>query len=216
MPAASELISLGDKQRLKSLSIRGTKYILLFCVPPAVFLAATSELTLKIWMGPEFALHGSAAMLPLVIGVFFQGIITVQSMIIVGAGKIRLLTIATTIGGVISAILCLALTKPFGICGSATAFAFGATAIAIPVFIHGCRISCVTIMEIMRAAFLKPFIASIINYFFLIAFKHMVGNIIDLIILAAASIVIYAASLLALKAIGKDDISALRNFFPRN
>ncbi len=216
MPAASELMSLGDKQRLKMLSIRGTKYLLMCSIPPAVFLAAAPELTLNLWMGPEFALHGSAAMIPLVAGVFLQGIIAVQSMILVGAGKIKLMSNATMIGGIVSVALCIMLTKPLGIAGAAAAYAAGAATIAIPVFIYGCRLSDVGFREIASAAFLRPMVAAIINFFFIIAFRHMVGSLIELIVFACASATVYAASLFILKAVDDDDIAAIRNFIPKN
>ncbi|HPI76720.1 MAG TPA: flippase, partial [bacterium] len=216
MPAASELMSLGDKQRLKRLSIRGTKYLLMCSIPPAVFLAAAPKLTLNLWMGPEFALNGSAAMIPLVIGVFLQGIIAVQSMILVGAGKIKLMSNATMIGGIVSVALCFMLTKTLGIAGAATAYAAGAATIAVPVFIYGCKLSNVGFREIARATFLKPTGAAIIDFFFIIAFRHMAGSLIELFVLACASATVYTTSLFILKAIDKDDIAAIRNFIPKH
>jgi O-antigen/teichoic acid export membrane protein len=76
-----------DKTRTKLLFVRGVKYTFLALFPFLLIVIVFAREGLTLWVGAEFAQHGTTVLQLLAIGVFFNGIAQVPFALAQGAGR---------------------------------------------------------------------------------------------------------------------------------
>ncbi len=125
LPAGSRYEAAGDRERLRALAVRGSRYTLAFFVPLAVTAIALSGPLLEVWLGERYR-EGEVALAILVSYWLLYGALAVTPGFLVGAGRAR--SVARYMAGVaaLSLGLSLALTPALGLEGPAlgTAIAF--------------------------------------------------------------------------------------------
>ena len=120
--------SSADAAAVQSLSERGLRLLIACLVPPLVAAAALAEPLLRIWAGPEFAIHGATVLRWLAVGVLFNGVAQIPFALLFARGRPKLVAIIHVFElPIYVALLAWALPK-YGIAGAGVAWA-GRTAI---------------------------------------------------------------------------------------
>ena len=123
-PAFSERGSEGSRSRLQELYIGSLRYLLVLIVPLFALVGFVGKDLLSIWMGSAFAMHSSAVLQFLALGVFFNALacIPYNALQALGrpdiTGKFHLLELPIYI------LLCILLIPRWGLIGAATANSF--------------------------------------------------------------------------------------------
>ncbi|KPL02739.1 MAG: hypothetical protein AMJ73_08390 [candidate division Zixibacteria bacterium SM1_73] len=86
VPASAEIFARGDKEGLRRLYYRGSKYLFAVSAPLFFFIVASSEMLVNVWVGPGYDLASSVIRI-LSFGYFFNLIMRVASSIALGMGK---------------------------------------------------------------------------------------------------------------------------------
>jgi O-antigen/teichoic acid export membrane protein len=122
LPTASAYSSRGQRERLRQLVLRGSRYTLALVVPVCVALICLSDLVLDVWLGQGFGEGGTAMALMLSYWLLF-GSLGVHQMVLVGCGRAREVAryMAAVAAGVL--VLSVALTPALGLEGPAVAVA---------------------------------------------------------------------------------------------
>ncbi len=87
MPAASELYSLDDEERLRTLYNRGSKYISLLAVPIAFFVITSAPTIMLLWMGTDKYEYSVLSIRILSVGYFFNILPGIVTPIFRGIGR---------------------------------------------------------------------------------------------------------------------------------
>ncbi len=116
IPMASHLDASGADEKLKSLFLRGTKYVLALVTPVVICLMVLAQPILTRWLGPSFGAMARDAQILVFPHLLIAGG-TIGDSIIVGTGAIKRrlpYSLSMVVGNL---VLSLLLVKPFGIRG---------------------------------------------------------------------------------------------------
>ncbi len=111
-----------DRKRTALLYGRSVKYLVLALFPLTLLIVALAQDGLKIWLGNDFAQHGSRVLQWLAVGVFLNGLAAAPFAIVQGAGRPDLTAKLHLIELPIYLIALFGLTKMQGIEGAAIAW----------------------------------------------------------------------------------------------
>ena len=89
IPASAELDAMQDRNKLKELHVRGTKYVILAAAPIACFLSAMAPTVILVWMGTQDFPLAILALRLLAMGYFFNIITGVVTSIVRGIGVLK-------------------------------------------------------------------------------------------------------------------------------
>ena len=118
LPAASELNYLNDRERLKDLYLRGSKYITLITAPLALFLWESAPLVLRAWMGDGDYRWSVVAVRILSIGYFFNVLTGIATNVARGMGVPQYEMRACSLIAAANFILSTVLTIKIGFVGA--------------------------------------------------------------------------------------------------
>lgn len=215
LPAASELESSGDTDRLRRLLVQGSRYILICCLPLTALLVVMPEQVLRLWMGAEFAERGAASMLLLAVGSCCQGAAMAPAMVLMGIGMARLIAVITLGAGAISTGLCILLIPRLGITGAAAAYAASMAAMVAPLYVYSCIRTRCGAVELLNNGIGRPLLAGAVNLGVLWIARSAAGGRAGLILVALAGVAVYAVALVVFKAVNADDIALAKSFLER-
>ena len=118
LPTASAYEAAGDRSRMRSLAVRGSRYTLAITVPLAVTAMVLAGPALEVWLGERYR-EGGTALAILVSYWLLMGQLAVTPSFLIGAGRAR--QVARTIAAVaaLNLALTLALTPWLGLEGPA-------------------------------------------------------------------------------------------------
>jgi O-antigen/teichoic acid export membrane protein len=122
VPTASRYAAAGDRDRLRELALRGSRYTLALFVPVCVVLMALAEPLLDVWLGERYG-DGAAALAILVSYWLLYGGLIVTPAFLVGAGRAPEVGKVFASAAVLNLALALVLTPELGIEGPALATA---------------------------------------------------------------------------------------------
>ena len=109
VPTASRYAATGDRERLRQLTLRGTRYTLALFVPLCVTLMALAEPILDVWLGDRYG-GGATALTILVSYWLLYGGLVVTPGFLVGAGAARYAARIYILVAALNLVLALALT----------------------------------------------------------------------------------------------------------
>lgn len=133
-PAVSYLNSLGDKEKLKQIYFKSTRYVVTLALISAASLILVGNTFISLWMGKEFA-EKSAFIIPVISVVFFFISTSVVGLWFYnGLGYSKINMISSLVGASCYLISSLILIPKFGLIGAAIAFSF--TLIPFPVYFY--------------------------------------------------------------------------------
>jgi len=121
-PMASELYSLGQLDHLRDIFTRSTRFIAALGAMAFIPLLVFGDLFLQVWVGPSVTSQASGVLRLLVLS-FYLGTLLVSliNSLVVGIGRIREFTIYGIVRGLVLAVGCLLLIRPFGLEGAGLA-----------------------------------------------------------------------------------------------
>jgi O-antigen/teichoic acid export membrane protein len=116
VPVSARYAAQGDAERTRELLLRGTRYMLAVVVPLVLVLTILAKPILSVWLGPKFAVAGTA--MSILVGYWLinaGGTVAVRMLIAVGRAR----TVALYAGAVAftNLVLSLGLTPSLGLNG---------------------------------------------------------------------------------------------------
>jgi len=161
MPAAAAYAAAGDRERLRELLIRGTRYVMLATLPLTVTSMVLAAPILHVWLGPRFA-AAATAMTILVSYWLVCAATGVGCSMLVAVGRVRLIAIYSGCVAALSLALSLALTPPLGLDGVVLGTSIPAAACAPAILRVYCRSFDVPVAVFLREALLPAYAAGVV------------------------------------------------------
>jgi O-antigen/teichoic acid export membrane protein len=198
LPVASTLHAEQDAARLRALYLTGTRLTLLIFTPTALTLAILGPRILAAWVGEAYAAYG-----PLVAVLTLAGLLSTSQWpgisILQGMARHRFLAGVALITGVANLALSIALAPALGLMGVALGTLIPATTEALLVICpFVLRTLGVRAGELLRAALLPALPLALV--LFSLGERLARGHLPELIVTAAAGLVVYLAGCLAIGA----------------
>jgi O-antigen/teichoic acid export membrane protein len=133
-PVVSFLNSLGDKEKLKQLYFKSTKYIIAFSLIIFSGLVLFGKPFLKVWIGKEISEISYPLLVIISIVFFFNSISSVGYYYYNGFGLSKINMISSFVGAIAYIIFAIVLIPAFNIKGAALSFVF--ILLPYPVYIY--------------------------------------------------------------------------------
>lgn len=111
-----------DKSKFTALHDRAVKYLFLIVAPVSIFLIVMAHPLLDVWLGREFAFHGTAVLQILALGVLINSLAQVPFSAIQAAGRPDLTAKLHLVEFPVYLACLWIFTKPLGIIGVALAW----------------------------------------------------------------------------------------------
>ena len=161
LPAASEIDAKKDHEKLERLYLRGSKYMIFLSFPVILFVAASAEVLMAIWMGPGFQKSAFVIQI-LAVGYLVNLIAGVGVTVSIGMGKPEFQMNAAILTMVLNIVMSVPLVIKIGFYG--VAYATTVALISGPVYffikLHD-RLG-ISTRVFMRKIILMPLAGSII------------------------------------------------------
>jgi len=134
MPAVSFINSAGDKEKLKDVCVRYTRYVLSISIIVFSGLVLLGKPFLFLWIGKDITEKSYPLLVIISVVFFFVSISNIGYYIYNGLGKARINMISSFIGAIAYLLSALVLVSKYGLIGSAFAFSF--ILVPYPVYIY--------------------------------------------------------------------------------
>jgi O-antigen/teichoic acid export membrane protein len=131
LPFASEVSETGDRARLKSLLLDGTRTAMLIGMPVTLVLALLALPAVRAWVGPGY--RDAATVLVFLAAA--EGLFSMTETawhILAGSGRVRLAAAVTSAEALVNVVASLALAKPLGPAGVALGTLIGVVLVDLP------------------------------------------------------------------------------------
>jgi O-antigen/teichoic acid export membrane protein len=112
-PAATALAVEGRTDKVRELSLRGSRYVVLAMLPMATMLCVYGGPFLGAWVAPDFRALGSMLAVLVVVELFNVGQ-RVSALVVIGLGKHRPFAVATILSALAGVALAVILVRFFG------------------------------------------------------------------------------------------------------
>jgi O-antigen/teichoic acid export membrane protein len=132
-PLSSELLALGQTDRLHALYVRATRLVVAFVAAVSIPPMILSSEILRVWLGEEFVLRSSDVFVILIATYFVLALTAVPFYVAMGAGRPKINAFFSLCTVVLDVVLLLVLTPRFGIEGAAVAYLLSLA--PVPLFI---------------------------------------------------------------------------------
>lgn len=159
MPAVSELNAKGETQKIKTLYLRTTKYLVLFSLPCFAISVSVAHIIVEAWIGPGFDLSALVLRI-LAIGYFSNLFGATISFVVQGAGKPEIQMRAAFLSLTLNITLSIILFFFFGFNGVMLGTSCAMTITLIYYLVQFNRIFCFFKISEILILCLKPLIAS--------------------------------------------------------
>jgi O-antigen/teichoic acid export membrane protein len=144
-PAFSTLSGRGEWEHVERLVARAVKFVLFALGPVVLVLVAGAHDILNLWLGPEFARHGSVALQVLSVGILINALAHVPYSMIQGLGRPDVTAKFHLIELPLQAVLVWFLVRNWGIPGAAFAWSIRVALDAALLFYAASRLSSVSL-----------------------------------------------------------------------
>jgi O-antigen/teichoic acid export membrane protein len=160
MPAAAAYVTNDDRERLRALLVRGTRYVMLVTVPLTVTLMTLAHPILLVWLGPRFG--PAATAMTILTSYWLIGAASgVGGAMLVAAGRVRIIAIFISAVAGFSLVLSLTLTPPLGLDGVVLGTSIpNAMMVPIIIWIY-CQTFDVSASVLLREAFIPAYTAGL-------------------------------------------------------
>ena len=156
LPVGASLAAAGDRQRMRELVLRGSRYTLALFVPLTVTAMAMAAPALEVWLGARFR-EAAPALTILVSYWLLWGMLAVTPNFLVGAGRAGAAAKVVAAIAALNLVLSLALTPWLGIEGPALGTAIAYVA-GFPLMLRvGLDVGGLSLAELARAAWLPAY-----------------------------------------------------------
>ena len=118
-PIASVLDSSGDREELKRLLLKASKFAAMVFLPIGITFIVRGKSFIGLWMGPSYSELSGRVLSYLTVAQFFAAARQISGSMAIGVGKHKGMAIPSIAEGLLNLILSLALVRPLGIIGVA-------------------------------------------------------------------------------------------------
>lgn len=178
-PAAAEMHVKGDLSGLEKLYHKGSRLMILVLIPTVLGAMFWSEDFYRLWIGESYLTGSQFQSVALLFQILTIGIVTsyttsVAQHILIGAGKMRQVSLALITGSAINLVFSVILLRFNGLAGMAIAAVIASAVIdliAIPVMLQ--RILGFSIFAFLRHSCLRPLAAGLLQLIVMIAVRRL-------------------------------------------
>lgn len=206
-PAAAEMDVKQDQGGLEKLYHRGSRLMMLVMIPTVLGAMYWADDFYRLWIGESYLTGSKFTSVALLFKILLVGIVTsyatsVAQQILIGAGKIRQVSLALIIGSAINLVLSVILIRIEGLAGMAVATVIASVIIdliAMPILLR--RILGFKIGTFFWSSCMRPLIAGLFQALFMHAIR-LLGPAEDYFQLALQGMLAVTASLAVLVCVG--------------
>lgn len=212
-PLCSELHSTGQKDKLRGLYLRASKYALMLSISITTPLVVLSTQVMKYWMGYEYGFNSSLVLVFLSISSFFASMSTIPAFLLDGIGKPRVNAFFAVQSAVMNISLCLLLIPRYGVNGAA----FAGLANGLVVFLYlvtvDKKILHIGLLRIFTDIWARPLAAALVQgaltAFFVAQF---ISGVATLVLGLVVSFGLFCLASLLFKAFNEEDMRQFHGF----
>jgi len=157
-PATSSLETQGKKQYIRTIFLRGTRYILYAFLPVQCGLIILGKPFLTLWLGSEYAEMSYSVIVILAIPLGLAVSQSVTGRILYGIGQLRFFSMLVMTEAVLNVGLSLLLVRGMGIQGVAWGTAIPNVIMNIVLGCYICRVLQISVKHYVRSSFVLPVI----------------------------------------------------------
>lgn len=194
MPTFSELYGTNNKEMIRSIYVRYTRYILIIMLPIIVTAFVYGVPFLGLWVGQEYANKGKYALLFLTAGFFVECSQPLMGRLLVAVDKITIFVKISAYSSVLYLVLCAVLVYLHGIAGAGLSVLIVALISQTYYLITACKYLEMPIKAYLRQCYLLPFTISMVYGALIhaIATKFVVTSYVSILLQVALSYSLYA------------------------
>jgi O-antigen/teichoic acid export membrane protein len=150
VPTVSSLDALGESEKIRTVIVVGTRYVMWIIVPAEAGLLFLGKPFLALWMGPRYVDLCYPTLAILTIPLALAMAQSVAARVLYGMGRLRWFARVVMIEAAVNLLLSLALVKPFGVEGVALGTSIPNVVSNLLVLGYVCRI-----LNLRRSTYLK-------------------------------------------------------------
>jgi O-antigen/teichoic acid export membrane protein len=168
-PAAAEMHVLRNARGLERLYHDGSRLMMLVMIPVVLITAFWAEDFYRLWIGENYLngkpFHSVAVLLQiLLISTVTNFSSTIASQILMGAGRVRILSTALIIGSMLNVLFSLILIQSYGLAGVAIAVVIASVVvdlIGMPLLLQ--KTLGLSVINFLRSACVRPLVAGLLQ-----------------------------------------------------
>jgi O-antigen/teichoic acid export membrane protein len=161
MAAASELDAAGERDKMAQLYFRAHKYLAVTIIPLVVYALFAAKPLVTVWLGAKYSFIALPFAL-LVVGNLFPQMGAPIYFVLVGRGILRPSIYAALIASVLNVVLSFIFILRWGFVGAVWGTVIPMFVSSVYFFIACERYSDIPFIDIMRRAYLKPLLCSLV------------------------------------------------------
>ena len=176
MPMFSELGGKKDHVAIRALYLRYSRYLLFLNLPILVLTFVHGVEFIAIWIGPDYAEQGGAALYLLTAAAMARGFQPLLWRLFIGLGHLDLMVVVSASTSLLGIVLAFFFVKPYGLAGAALAILV-TTTIAQVVFVwHTSRYFELSVFGLLKEIHLRPFVVAGLYYGVALACARWLGQ----------------------------------------
>jgi O-antigen/teichoic acid export membrane protein len=195
MPAASELSATSETDTLQKLYLKGGKFSAGLTLSVAIPLFFLAKPLLIRWLGPDFV-DATVATQVFVFVWFVNAAMGLNSTVMVGVGKVKLLALSVLSKSLLNLALSIILVQKYGVLGVVSA-TVTAELIFIPIIMrHSLKVLKISLRRYVAELIIKPYVPAIVTSIaiYSIISLRMPSSWIDIILYGIATSGLYFMS----------------------
>jgi len=212
-PLCSELHATGQKNKLRELYLKASKYSFIIGVSIATPLVVLSSEVMKYWMGDEYGLKSGLVLMLLTVSSLFASMSTIPAFLLDGIGKPRVNAFFAVLSALMNIMLCLLLIPRYGVTGAALANLANFVLVVLYLVTVDVRILHIGLFSFVAEIWSRPLAAALVQglatMFFIAPFITSIGTLIAGLV---ASVGVFYLCAVAFKAVNDDDLALFRGF----
>jgi O-antigen/teichoic acid export membrane protein len=175
MPLFSELESRKEIALLRSIYLRYSRYIMILTLPVLILIFVYGRQFIGIWIGPEYAERGHAALYLLTAAALLEGQQPLLWRLFIGVGRLNLLVAISAAASFLAVTLSFLLVAPMGIAGVALSVLVTVAAAQIVFFWHSSRYLEIPRLVLFRQIQGRPLFIGLVHFGLTVAIARLLG-----------------------------------------
>jgi O-antigen/teichoic acid export membrane protein len=164
MPTFSELAARQESALLRSIYLSYSRYLITLILPIQVLIFVYGRDFIGVWIGPEYAERGHAALHFLTAAVVIQGLQPLVWRLFIGVGRLNLMVVTSSTAALLTIILSFLLVGPMGITGVALSALVTAGATQLVFYWHASRHLEISIPDHFREVQGRPLLVGAVYF----------------------------------------------------
>lgn len=222
LPAAAEISTKRDSDKLVRLYLRGSKYLFVITAPVMAALVVLAHPVVKLWVGSGYDVSAVTAQI-LAAGYIVNVTVGMAFMVGMGIGLTKMLSRSAIITMAVNLVLSVILIKLVGYYGVAIATSVALVVGPIYIYVELHKYLNISMKELLKSAILGPLAASLAAglsafcmgaLFFAGEVSGRGESLFRIFSCGAVFLLVYTAGILALKCLDDYDMNLIMRQFP--